>query len=254
MKSPWNRWYKRKGYAVEPEIPKLDRLFKKGYIPKILDLGCGHGRHVLYFARKGYEVYGMDRYSAVLERLRKDLKSRGLSAELRTGDFIKGIPYDTGFFDAVIATRSVDHANTRDEKRIFREITRVLKNGGILFLQVPSYESTKKYEESIGEKWRSEFRWAARRIYVPVAGPEKGVLHYAFDRKMIVKLLRDYRIVRMHSNSRHHHGYCVIARRRRRARPTGAVSAAASAPSRLPYRRAARSARCRRARCTRSRA
>ncbi|HEY5620812.1 MAG TPA: class I SAM-dependent methyltransferase [Candidatus Bathyarchaeia archaeon] len=55
----WDYWYSRKEREVEPEIPKLaETLAEKGRL-RVLDFGCGTGRHSIYFARKGFQVYGL---------------------------------------------------------------------------------------------------------------------------------------------------------------------------------------------------
>jgi methylase of polypeptide subunit release factors len=63
MPRDWEKIYRDKGdlgYEVLPRIKKASTLFKtKGY-KKILDLGCGTGRHSLFLAEQGFEVYATD--------------------------------------------------------------------------------------------------------------------------------------------------------------------------------------------------
>jgi 2-polyprenyl-3-methyl-5-hydroxy-6-metoxy-1,4-benzoquinol methylase len=59
----WNKIFKKEGkvfIGVQEDIPKILALFKKHNVNRILDLGCGSGRHVIYFAKKGFDVYGID--------------------------------------------------------------------------------------------------------------------------------------------------------------------------------------------------
>jgi tRNA G46 methylase TrmB len=48
----WQYWYPRKEGTMEPEIPKLEELLRRNDASKILDFGCGRGRHIIYFAKK----------------------------------------------------------------------------------------------------------------------------------------------------------------------------------------------------------
>lgn len=215
MASNWDRWYKKKGYKVEPEIPRINRLMKNKD-PKILDIGCGHGRHVIYFAAKGYQVYGIDSYGPVLKRLKQHLSRMGLAASLKTHDFTNGLPYPKGQFDLVIATRSIHHATSSNVGKILREINRVIKDQGLLFLQIPDYEASQVLENIWMEYGRPiTHKWIEPHTYVPLSGPEKGILHHSVDKKELTRILKGYKIINMHVNrDRHYQGYCIVARRK----------------------------------------
>lgn len=212
MPSDWTAWYKSKGYKVEPEIPFINKKLNAN--SRILDIGCGHGRHVIYFAGNGHDVFGIDNYSQVLKQLSKQLSKSRLHAKIRRYDFTKSLPYPTHYFDLVIATRSVHHTNANNMRRVFREINRVIKPRGYLYLQIPDYEESKKLKKTWIEYGKPiTHRWIERHTYVPLTGPEKNVPHHSLDKKELMSLLKCYRIVRMHTGRKHYHGYCVIARR-----------------------------------------
>jgi SAM-dependent methyltransferase len=63
--------YEEKDYEGECDL--LERIFGDygdGPVGTILDLGCGTGNHALPLARRGYEVVGVDRSEAMLDRAR----------------------------------------------------------------------------------------------------------------------------------------------------------------------------------------
>ena len=60
---------------------------------RILDLACGYGRHALEFARRGYEVVGVDITKAYIEDAKKSAKEMGL----RHVSFICGDIRDVDF-------------------------------------------------------------------------------------------------------------------------------------------------------------
>ena len=212
MSSNWAAWYKSKGYNIEPEIPFIARGLNAN--SRILDIGCGHGRHVIYFSGKGHNVFGIDNYPPIIKRLNKQLAEVKLHADLKCCDFTKGLPYQNRYFDLVITTRSIHHTNARTMKKIFGEIDRVIKINGFLFLQVPDYEESQKLEKKWVEHGRQiTHKWVEKHTYVPLSGPEKGVLHHSLDRKELMAFLKGYKIIKIHAGKTHYHGYCVIARK-----------------------------------------
>lgn len=53
---------------------------------KVVDLGCGHGRHVIELARRGYECVGVDLVEGFLEIARRDAEQAGVKATFVRGD------------------------------------------------------------------------------------------------------------------------------------------------------------------------
>jgi cyclopropane fatty-acyl-phospholipid synthase-like methyltransferase len=206
--SPWREWYREKGDTVEPEMLKLEELFKRAGVRRILDLGCGAGRHVVYFARKGFELYGFDQSQEAIEQTRLALTHENLQANLKAWNMVAPLPYRTRFFDAILAVRVIHHTYTKNIERIFGEIDRVLRNGGFLFAQVPSYET-----EIRDRPDDSGTQWVEPGTLIPRSGPlyERGVPHHFFSREELVRMLSGYEILEIHTGSDHYRGYCIIA-------------------------------------------
>ncbi len=97
MKSAWKDWHIKKEGVVEPEVEELEELFRESNAVRILDVGCGAGRHTLYFARRGFEVYGFDEDEAAIENDRQILQKEELKADLRVWDMTKPWPYHDAF-------------------------------------------------------------------------------------------------------------------------------------------------------------
>jgi SAM-dependent methyltransferase len=107
---------------------------------RVLDVGCGPGRHSLELARRGFEVEGIDISEPFVELARSTAQSEGLSnatfsrvdARLLADDGAR-----RGAFDAVICLcqgafglmRSPD-----DDRRVFAGLSTVLRPGGVLVL------------------------------------------------------------------------------------------------------------------------
>ncbi|MBV6518769.1 MAG: SAM-dependent methyltransferase [Candidatus Brocadia sp.] len=58
----YNLLYKDKDYQTEVHyIENLIKKYAKNKVETILDIGCGTGNHDVLFAKRGYEIYGIDR-------------------------------------------------------------------------------------------------------------------------------------------------------------------------------------------------
>ena len=127
--------YKRLWAYFQKILPKIEKeiLIKKEKSRiKILDIGCGVGYGLAFFASQNYKkLFGIDinRYSL------KIAKERCPKANVRYGDVIK-IPFQSNEFDLVILTEVIEHLD--DPQTALEEIRRILNPGGILFLTTPN--------------------------------------------------------------------------------------------------------------------
>lgn len=101
-----------------------------------LDAGCGGGRYLVALSRLGaVSVKGIDISKDAVDAANARLASRGLStvASAQQASVLE-IPFPDASFDYVVSSGVIHH--TPDPKRGFRELVRVLKPGGKLFLSV----------------------------------------------------------------------------------------------------------------------
>lgn len=97
---------------------------------RVLDVGCGPGRHALALARRGVEVVGVD-LSPDFVALGAEAAARdGLSARFETAD-VRDLAYE-GEFDAVICLCQGGFGllGGRDEVDVFARIVRAARAGG----------------------------------------------------------------------------------------------------------------------------
>lgn len=114
---------------------------KKRKIGRILDLGCGNGRHLVYLAEKGFDAYGIDISQKSLQIAQDWLNKKGLPAELKKAS-VTEIPYPDGYFDLIICMGVLDHMLIQEVKKGIREMERVLSPQGILFVGLRSDRDT----------------------------------------------------------------------------------------------------------------
>ena len=65
------------------EIDAIERLVSLAPPARILDVGCGNGRHAIEFAWRGYEITGIDVAAIYLDEARAAASKEMLSVEFR---------------------------------------------------------------------------------------------------------------------------------------------------------------------------
>jgi ubiquinone/menaquinone biosynthesis C-methylase UbiE len=129
---------------------------------RVLDLGCGEGRHVIAAcALDGVDAVGLDLslddLATARERMaefRADSPEDAPLFALLAGDALR-LPFSDASFDAVICSEVLEHIP--DYRAAIAEIHRVLKPGGRFCASVP-------------RAWCERICWALSRDYHQVAG------------------------------------------------------------------------------------
>jgi arsenite methyltransferase len=105
---------------------------------RTLDLGCGPGTQLAQIAslNPDTQFVGIDLSTTMLESARAHIAKLGLSnVRLAQGDITDLRAFPDHSLDAVTSTMALHHLPTRDHiDACFREISRVLKPGGALYL------------------------------------------------------------------------------------------------------------------------
>jgi len=185
----WNQILQRKEYTPEnPDemVINLASILKDRRARKILDLGCGAGRHVIYLAEQEFEPYGSDISNTGLKLTKKRLKSQKLEAKIIKCD-MKLIPYINSYFDATICVSTIYHQKLKEIQETISEIHRVLKKKGLLLANFHSKRSS-RYGKGIKIE---------EDTFMDENGPEKGVLHHFVNENVLNELLRNFKIVEL---------------------------------------------------------
>ena len=120
------------------EYPNLnwDRNFEK---KSILDVGCGDGRHVLFFKSIGMDSHGLEISDEIASQLRVNLEPLGIKPDnIHSGSCSK-LPFEDSSFDYLIGWNSVYYMSLEDSQfeEHVAEMTRVIKPGGHIILSIP---------------------------------------------------------------------------------------------------------------------
>jgi arsenite methyltransferase len=124
----------------------------------VLDLGSGAGIDVFLSAKnvgKSGKVIGIDMTEEMLKKARKNANDNGYTnVEFRKGDIEKRIPVEDNSADIVISNCVINL--TSDKVATFKEIRRVLKNGGGRMLISDLVTDKEIDKDSVdSEKWCS---------------------------------------------------------------------------------------------------
>jgi SAM-dependent methyltransferase len=123
------------GLKPNPEFLALVPELGKAGIRRVLDAGCGVGRHLLPLAQQGFQVVGVDREAEVLQVLKGKLTAAALAAALLQAD-LRLLPFAGGSFDLSVSINVINHGYRATFRGYCRELARVLKPGGQLFIYV----------------------------------------------------------------------------------------------------------------------
>jgi SAM-dependent methyltransferase len=96
---------------------------------RILEVGCGAGNNLLFAAREGFSVAGLDGSRSALDYARRRFAEEGLEADLRVGDFTS-LPFPDGTFDLAVDRGAITCCGRTAATRALAEIRRVLADGG----------------------------------------------------------------------------------------------------------------------------
>jgi 2-polyprenyl-3-methyl-5-hydroxy-6-metoxy-1,4-benzoquinol methylase len=103
----------------------------------LLDLGCNWGRWTIAAARAGYRPTGIDRGKKAVRAARRVAEQLGVDAEYVLGD-VRELPFPDGSFDAVFSYSVLQHLAKDDVRAVVAEIRRVLRPGGIAWIEMPN--------------------------------------------------------------------------------------------------------------------
>lgn len=109
---------------------------------RVLDVGCGAGRHAFEAVRRGARVVALDASgrealatSTVLAAMEEQVAAGGSGAAV-VGDGAR-LPFGDAAFDRVVAAEVLEHV--ADDRAVMAELARVLRPGGVLAVTVPRW-------------------------------------------------------------------------------------------------------------------
>ena len=119
---------------LEADLRFCDRHFPTP--GRLIDLGCGTGRLLVHFARRGFRCLGVDLSDAMLDVVREKAGREGLSIDLLKANLVEldGVPAG-GFDYAACVFSTLGMVRGAVNRRAFLgHVRRILKPGGVFVL------------------------------------------------------------------------------------------------------------------------
>lgn len=158
---------------------------------RVLDLGCGGGRHAFECYRRGALVVALDRSAtevAEVERMFTGMREAGEPAPGAFAVAVRGdayrLPFPDGAFDVVIASEILEHIP--DDRDAIAEAARVVRPGGTLAVTVPRW-------------WPERICWALSHAYHQVEGGHVRI----YRRRQLLARLRAAALVPVGTHHAH---------------------------------------------------
>ena len=121
-----------KGRLAQAEII-LKRIAKFKKTGKILDIGSGPGFFLDQAKREGWEVQGAD-----LSRWSRDYAKEHFNIDIYQGS-LTDAHFPDRSFDVIVMNDVIEHLE--DPKSVLKEIRRILKNDGVIYISTPDIKS-----------------------------------------------------------------------------------------------------------------
>jgi 2-polyprenyl-3-methyl-5-hydroxy-6-metoxy-1,4-benzoquinol methylase len=96
---------------------------------KIIDIGCGTGRHSIELSKRGYSITGIDLSESLLEKAREKAKQSGLQIDFLRHD-ARNLPFENQFDVAIMMCEGGFPLMETDEMNfeILKNVSKSLKN------------------------------------------------------------------------------------------------------------------------------
>jgi len=145
-------------HGTSGECDSIEQEINHDKSTRILDIGCGTGRHAIELAKRGYRVTGIDLSESQLKRAKEKAKEQGVKVDFQKHD-ARNLPFKAEFDLAIMLCEGGFSLMETDEMNfeILKGATRALKNNGkFIFTTLnglfPLLHSVKDFYSSAGKE------------------------------------------------------------------------------------------------------
>ncbi|MDO8561294.1 MAG: class I SAM-dependent methyltransferase [bacterium] len=181
-----NKWASSENKPPNEFAKRAYAAIRKRNHKTLLDLGCGDGRDSRYFAGKGLRVSALDFSRSGIE----NLKSLHPAIKTYLAD-IRRLKFKRDSFDIIYAHLSLHYFNDKETTEIFKNLYRLLKKGGLIFVKC------KSTDDALSGKGKK-------------IGPDmyhKEHLRHFFSKEYMTGKLKKFKILKLRKTSSVYHTY-----------------------------------------------
>ncbi|MGQ9730792.1 MAG: class I SAM-dependent methyltransferase [Candidatus Zipacnadales bacterium] len=122
-------------HVTRMQVEALARLLGRWQPRRVLDLCCGHGRHLVPLLTKGYAMVGLDASAYMTYQAASAAAQAGFKGVIIRG-LAQELPFRRGAFDVILCLfNSFGYLATDEEnERVLKEVGRCLEQGGRFLL------------------------------------------------------------------------------------------------------------------------
>ena len=186
---PWElAWRAERWAETSPPLPVVvdfAEVLKRESAKRVLDLGCGAGRHSILLGKTGFQVVALDVSETALKILEDRLKTASIDNVTLVKHEMWELPFVDDYFDGVLCTNVLHHGKLVEIKRAIREVHRVMRKGSSAIVVALSAADFRKGNGKMLE----------RNTYVFTRGEERGIVHHFFTRQELRSYFGEFEIV-----------------------------------------------------------
>lgn len=193
----WDKIYKdyqAGGEAYATLRPGLDPEFlvfiKNHSLPNksVLDIGCGHGKYLVFLQELGFQVFGLDSSPTAVQMSREALGDNSL---VSLADMY-GYDLPLERYGLIISIAALHHGLKAPIRELIKRIHSSLVLGGRFYITLPDNEGSTHWTMMIDHE---EIEPGTR---VPLSGAEKGLPHSSFTAAELDAMFSSFKVVDKH--------------------------------------------------------
>jgi ubiquinone/menaquinone biosynthesis C-methylase UbiE len=166
----WDGEFKRSIWKGHYSLAALDSCCKTG---RLLDAGCGSGKFTIPLGMRGFDVVAVDVSLNALKMTGKSIDDRKLDIGLLAANVCQ-MPFSDSSFDVIWCYGVLQHLLLKERKEAISEFRRLLRKGGLLFIEV------------LGE---GDMRYGGDEVEPNTFSRKNGIIYHYFSRSELKELL-----------------------------------------------------------------
>ncbi len=147
---------------------------------RVLDAGCGNGRHLLPLSRR-YNTVGIDISKTAIAASESYLKKSGQHSEHLISS-VTELPFSNRSFEGIVCYGVLQHIFVNERRAAVSEFKRVLSPGGFLFFEAFGVD---------------DMRYGGTEIEPDTFLRKNGIIYHYFTVKEISHLLGGFEIIKL---------------------------------------------------------